>query len=171
MRCSSCEEIYIFIKQFMAHLLMVINLYQCTHEYPIIIIFSIFNVNAEVYNRYFLNVNYPIISYQRLISSTFKSDIYGLMWRILYLIFLYHTVIWTFHWSNTALYQMCPYMASHSLKHYYYQAWLYLQLCIHGQLFYYFLGIIFINLRLIFLAYKFPFHCIFYRENHITTKY
>ena len=81
-----------------------------------------------------------IIISKHFISSTFVSDLYGLMWSILYLILSHHTVMWPYNWSNTTLSQMGPYVEFHICMQHYYLAWLHFQLCGRGQLFYYFHG-------------------------------
>ena len=62
------------------------------------------------------------------------------MRHILYLILSHHTVMRPCHCSNTALSQMGPYMVFHIFRQHDHRARLYLRLCSHGQLFYYFRG-------------------------------
>ena len=73
---------------------MDVNFHQCLCAYPIIIMyFQALMQIKEIYYWYFPNVMLPIISFQHLISSTFVSDVYGLIQGILYLIFSHHTAM------------------------------------------------------------------------------
>ena len=69
-----------------------------------------------------------------LMSSTFVSDLYGLIQRILYLIVLVHTTMWPCYWSNTVLLQMVLYMEFHICMQHDYWACIYLQPYSRGKL-------------------------------------
>ena len=60
--------------------------------------------------------------FSTILFSTFVSDVYGLIWYKLYLIFSHPTAMLLCHWYSTALSEMNIFMASNIWNQYYYWA-------------------------------------------------
>ena len=112
-----------------------------------------FNIKTEVCNWCFPSVTFSLFSLkiyylQRLYHMYVDKCV------VYYTLFLlYHTGMWPCHWSNNVWSQLGPYMEFHISMQHDYLAWPYLRPCCRGEIFYYFPGIMFIHLYLLFLAY------------------
>ena len=125
---SHCEEDDIVTKHFMFTTKM--NYHQGLRAHPITYFYQPLTYYRSIQMEILCRHHHRYFSI--LIYSMFLSEIYGLILRILCLYFLYHIVMWLWHWSKTALSQMGYYISFHIGMKNDYWAWIYTWPCSCG---------------------------------------